>query len=132
MTAESKPKLLRSAPFFPVANLEKASAYYEDVLGFPSWYSGGDPPHFAMHSRDDLTIMLRFVEDPEKIVPNEAQGGSWDAFFWVENIHALHQELHSRGATMVYDVEYREEYDMDEFAVRDLDGYVLAFGEAQN
>jgi len=32
---------------------------------------------------------------------------------------------------MVYDVEYREEYHMDEFAVRDLDGHVLGFGQGR-
>jgi hypothetical protein len=76
MKSDSGPKLLACAPYFPVAHLEKAAAYCEDVLGFPSDYVGGEPPHFAMHRRDGLTIMLRLVPEPEEIVPNEAQGGS--------------------------------------------------------
>lgn len=132
MTSETKSAtLLRCAPYFPVADLERAAAYYEDELGFSSEYSGGDPPHFAIHARDGLTIMLKLVSDPKKIIPNEAQGGTWDVFFWVDDVHVLHEELESRGATMVYDVEYREEYHMDEFAVRDLDGHVLGFGQGR-
>ena len=129
MRTDTKPTLLRCSPYFPVADLAGASAYYQDVLGFELEYSGGDPPHFAIHARDGLTIMLRLVSEPEKIVPNEAQGGTWDVFFWVDNVNGLSEELRSRGATIVYDVEYRDEYNMDEFAVRDLDGYVLGFGQ---
>ena len=41
---------------------------------------GGTPPEFAILSRDGLAIMLRLVPAPERISPNEKQGGTWDAF----------------------------------------------------
>jgi hypothetical protein len=81
-------------------------------------------------SRDGLAIMLRRVAAPERITPNEKQGGTWDAFFWVRDARTLHDELLSRGAVVVYGPVVQEEYQMLELAVRDPDGHVLGFGEA--
>lgn len=78
------PDLLRCAPYLPVADLEAAAGHYATVLGFRQDYVGGSPPHFAILSRDGLTLMLRVVSDAGKICPNEAQGGTWDVFYWVK------------------------------------------------
>ena len=74
--------------------------------------------------------MLRRVEAPERIRPVESQGGTWDAFFWVEDAKALHTELAGRRATVVYGPLVERSYDMLEFSVRDRDGHVLGFGQA--
>jgi catechol 2,3-dioxygenase-like lactoylglutathione lyase family enzyme len=123
-------QLLRSAPYFPVADLEQSVAHYERVLGFKREYLGGTPPQFAILSRDGLPIMLRRVSSPAQISPNEKQGGTWDAFFWVSAARALHAELQANGADIVYGPIVQAEYQMEEFAVRDREGYVLGFGQA--
>jgi catechol 2,3-dioxygenase-like lactoylglutathione lyase family enzyme len=123
-------QLLRSAPYFPVANVEQSAAHYERVLGFHREYMGGAPPEFAIVSRDGLAIMLRLVPSSERISPNEKQGGTWDAFFWVRDARALHTELKMNGASIAYGPIVQEEYQMLEFAVRDTDGHVLGFGES--
>lgn len=125
----ASPQLLRSAPYFPVPDVKALAAYYERVFGFKSEYSAGDPPEFAIASRDGLSIMLRRVRAPEVIVPNEKQGGTWDAFFWVRDARALHAELAANGAVVVYGPIVQPAYQMLEFAVRDPEGYVLGFGE---
>jgi len=89
MTSETKPALLRSAPYFPVADLERAAAYYEDVLGFASEYSGGDPPHFAIHARDGLTIMLKLKSNTGKIDLNEEKRQHCDVFSRVDDVRGL-------------------------------------------
>ena len=61
--------------------------------------------------------------------PTRNQGGTWDAFFWVRDVRALHDELKGRGAVIVYGPIVQKAYDMEEFAVRDRDGYVLGFGQ---
>jgi hypothetical protein len=122
-------QLIRSAPYFPVVNLERSAAHYESVLGFRREYSGGNPPEFAILSRDGLAIMLRVVSDPGRISPNERQGGTWDAFFWVSDVHRLYDEFVSKGAVFAYGPVIRQEYQMKEFATRDADGYVLGFGQ---
>ena len=123
-------RLLRSAPYFPVADVAESAAFYERVLGFACEYVAGTPPQFAMCSRDGLAIMLRRVPTPELICPNERQGGTWDAFFWIDDAQALHAELAARGADVVYGPLFQQTYQMQEFAVRDRDGHVLGFGQA--
>jgi uncharacterized glyoxalase superfamily protein PhnB len=129
MSVATAPQLLKSAPYFPVADVERAAVHYERVLGFQRDYAAGSPPEFAILSRDGLSIMLRLVRAPEQISPNEKQGGTWDAFFWVRDARALHDELRANGADVVYGPIVQESYQMEEFAVRDREGYVLGFGQ---
>jgi catechol 2,3-dioxygenase-like lactoylglutathione lyase family enzyme len=130
MATQARSRLLRSAPYFPVTDVKASAAYYERVLGFACEYAAGSPPQFAMCTRDQLTIMLRRVAAAELIVPNEKQGGTWDAFFWVDDARGLHGELSAKGAVVVYGPLIQESYSMLEFAVRDPDGHVLGFGQA--
>jgi catechol 2,3-dioxygenase-like lactoylglutathione lyase family enzyme len=130
MSSKLTSKLLSSAPYFPVSNVERSAAFYEEILGFRREYSAGTPVQFAICSRDGLAIMLRKVLESDLIVPNEKQGGTWDAFFWVSDVQALHAELHTKAADIVYDPLIQEAYQMKEFAVRDCDGHVLGFGQA--
>ncbi len=122
-------QLLRGAPYFPVADVATSAIHYQKFFGFASEYLAGDPPQFAICSRDGQAIMLRLVADPAKIIPNERQGGTWDAFFWVADAQSLFDELHAKGADIVYGPILQPSYNMKEFAVRDHDGYVLGFGQ---
>ena len=124
-----EPQLVRSAPYFPVADAAASAEHYENVLGFKREYVAGDPPQFAIMSRDGLAIMLRVVDEPSRISPNERQGGTWDAFFWVRDVQSLHEELKRNGAEIVYGPIVQASYGMKEFAVRDPEGYVLGFGQ---
>ena len=129
MSADQAKQLLRSAPYFPVAEVEQAAAHYERVLGFTCEYSAGSPAQFAIVTRDGLSVMFRRVPDASLISPNERQGGTWDVFFWVRDVRALHAELVAKGAEIAYGLTFQKAYDMDEFAVRDANGYVLGFGQ---
>ena len=100
------------------------------MLGFNREYVGGTPPEFAILSRDGFPIMLKLVPRTTRLSPNEQQGGTWDVFFWVRDVHALHEELAGRGAEIVYGPIVQQAYNMTEFAVRDRDGYVLGFGQS--
>jgi catechol 2,3-dioxygenase-like lactoylglutathione lyase family enzyme len=126
----STPSLLRSAPYFPVADVAATAAYYASTLGFTTEYLAGSPPVFAICTRDGLSVMLRRVERAAAITPIEAQGGTWDAFFWVRDATRLSDELRGAGAVVVYGPVRQPAYGMLEFAVRDPDGHVLGFGEA--
>ena len=52
-----EPQLTRSAPYFPVADVERTAAHYERVLGFRREYSAGSPPEFAIVTRDAARCM---------------------------------------------------------------------------
>ena len=130
MTEPTTGKLLRSAPYFPVAEVERSVAHYEQRLGFRCEYAAGAPQQFAICSRDGFAVMFRRVAAPELITPSEKQGGTWDAFFWVSDAEALHAELAAAGAEVVYGPLIQAAYNMKEFAVRDGDGHVLGFGQS--
>ena len=130
MSLDQSAKLLRHSPYFPVESVEQTLGFYEDVMGFRCEYSAGAPLQFAICSRDGFAIMLRRISEGGLIVPIEKQGGTWEAFFWVNDAEALHAELASKGADIVYGPLIQESYQMKEFAIRDCDGHVLGFGEA--
>jgi catechol 2,3-dioxygenase-like lactoylglutathione lyase family enzyme len=117
------------APRFLVAHIAPAAAYYRDVLGFTVERLWGEPPCFGMPHRDGMTVMLGEAADPSLIRPNGADGKTWDAYVWVQDADALFAELSARGARIVHPPLYREEYGNREFAVSDLDGYIIAFGQ---
>jgi len=120
--------ILRAAPYFPVPDVSAIGAYYQTVLGFRCEYSAGSPAEFAVYSRSGAPLMFRRVENPARIVPNERHGGTWDVFFWVADVEALHRELTAKAAVVVYG-PIVQAYGMKEFAVRDPNGYVLGFGQ---
>jgi uncharacterized glyoxalase superfamily protein PhnB len=129
MSPAGKADILRGAPYFLVPDVLAAGTYYQQVLGFQCEYAAGDPPEFAICSRDGSPVMLRRAAEPGRICPNEKQGGTWDVFFWVAAVDPLYAELEHRGATFAY-APLVQPYGMKEFAVRDPVGYVLGFGQA--
>lgn len=120
--------IIRGAPYFLVPDVSLAGTYYQEVLGFQCEYTAGDPPEFAIYSRGGSAVMFRRAPDPDRICPNEKQGGTWDVFYWVEDLDPLYQELKGLGATFAY-LPVVQPYGMKEFAVRDPNGYVLGFGQ---
>lgn len=122
-------QLTHAAPYFPVHDVDATVAHYENVLGFRRDYAAGQPTEFAIVSRDGHSIMFRLVPTGTRIAPNEQQGGTWDVFFWVRNARELFDELRTKGAQIAYEPIVQESYGMEEFAVRDRNGYVIGFGQ---
>lgn len=117
------------APYFIVKDLLASVEYYHRSLGFSQPKLWGEPPGFAMPQRDGLTVMLKQAEPGMTILPNGSQEHCWDAYVWVEGLDELFAEMKANGATIEYAPCIQEDYGMKEFAVRDPDGYVLAFGQ---
>jgi catechol 2,3-dioxygenase-like lactoylglutathione lyase family enzyme len=121
-------EILRAAPYFPVPDVSAIGAYYRTVFGFECEYAFGSPAEFAVYSRGGSPIMFRRVPSPGLIAPNERQGGTWDVFFWVNDVEALYREFVDKAALIVYGPTIQA-YGMKEIAVRDPNGYVLGFGQ---
>lgn len=122
-------KITGSAPYFIVSDLERSLDYYCDVLGFTRPRLWGEPPCFAMPSRDGFILMLSQTEASPQ--PNAVHDGAWDAYFWITDADALFQEFTARGAHVAYEICVQE-YDIKEFAIKDPDGHILAFGQPMN
>ena len=123
-------QFISTAPYFLVSDILASVSYYREKLGFDDPELWGDPPLFAMPSRDGFTIMLRQAAKDHEIVVNSAQGGAWDAYVWIKDADALHTELVERGATIEYGLTIQDEYNNKEFAIADADGHIIAFGQS--
>ena len=53
------------------------------------------------------------------------QGGTWDAFFWVNDGPALHSDFTNHLWPLI-----QESYQMNEFAIRNCDGHVVGFEQS--
>jgi lactoylglutathione lyase len=128
MSNEKKAVIASSLAVFLVADLEKSRVYYRDVLGFSvnEWWA----------ERDGLTGMafkLLQAKTPEDIRPNRAAKDSehvWDVYAYVDGLEELFAEFKSKGVIFAYEMLVQE-FDWGiwkEFAIKDLDGYVIGFG----
>lgn len=124
------PKFLKVAPVLLVKDILDSVAYWRDKLGFDSQRLYGDPPNFAMISRDDVTIML--AQTPNGADPPPANWRVLDKcnqiYIWVSDAAALYEELQKRGAIIDFTL-YDTPWDTREFGVRDLDDHDIAFGQ---
>jgi len=127
--SENTKQFTSTAPFFLVNDLQKSIDYYSKALGFNRPKLWGNPPDFAMPSRDGFTFMLKQVKTNHTVLPNAQQAAYWDAYIWIKDADALFAELKENGAIIDYEPCIQHEYDMKEFAVKDPDGYVIAFGQ---
>lgn len=118
-----------TAPHLVVTDLPRAVCYFHEALGFNMPRVWGDPPAFAMPSRDGFIFMLQQVEPSSNATRSPGRGDMWDAYVWVNNADLLFAEFQQNGANIEYEPCIREAYDMKEFAVRDPDGHIIAFGQ---
>lgn len=114
-----------SAPVFLVTDVQQSVEYYCNVLGFNRPDLWGDPVFFAMPKREHIIIMLQQRGELE-VRHNQ---GLWDAYFWIKDANKLFQEFETNGAIIAYKPELRASYGCYEFAIKDPDGYLLAFGQ---
>ena len=130
MSQPTQSKLTGIAPYFFVSDIKRSAAYYQDVLGFTVPRLWGEPPGFCMPQRDGLVMMLCQADNPGKVQPNGRDGEAWDAYVWVTDADALCEEFKSMGVLLQYAPEDKPFYGNREFAIRDPDGYVIAFGHS--
>ncbi|MBV9860662.1 MAG: VOC family protein [Alphaproteobacteria bacterium] len=117
------------APFFLVADVTKAAEYYRDKLGFRIiGYFFEEPPVFAMVGRDDRIVMLSLMQTSRGGPNRGHKGEAIDAYLWVDDVDSLYAEFRQNGADILGPPQLRI-YGMKELEVRDLDGYVLCFGQ---
>ena len=117
------------APYFLVADVVRAAEHYRDKLGFRIvGYFFEDPPVFAMVGRDDQIVMLSLMTAGRGGPNRGYKDIGLDAYLWTDDVDALYAEFRQSGADIVAPPVVRI-YGMKEIEVRDLDGYVLCFGQ---
>ena len=121
-------KLIASAPVLLVKDVVAGANHYRDAMGFDYGRFYGEPPAFVILERDDMYLMLKRA-DPKLVMSHRSAAvDSCDVYFWTSDVEALHAEFVRRGAKIV-DELCLQEYGCREFAIRDLDGYEIRFGQ---
>jgi uncharacterized glyoxalase superfamily protein PhnB len=114
------------APEFFTIDIPSTLAYYKDKLGFECVGTWQDPSTYAILARDQHAIHFRCAEQPTANSDKYAEE-LLDAYLLVEDADALYAEYAANGVEFT-----RELGDMPwhsrEFAVKDCDGRLLAFG----
>ena len=116
------------SPVLLVADLDRAVAFYGDSLGFTCDVYG-EPPDFAVASRDAAVILLALASDGARLIPNwQIAEKTVDAYIRVDDADAMYEEVQRRGAAIDYTI-YDAPHGFREFGVQDPDGHDIAFGQ---
>lgn len=122
---------LEAAPFLIVDDVVKAAEYYRDKLGFELGRYFGNPPGFVIVRRNTARIMLRQTSSHPALNSNVTKlADALDLYVWVSDVAALADELRGRGAAIAGKPELED--GRREMFVKDLDGYLICFGEVEN
>lgn len=115
-------RLLSVAPVLCVSVMKPAIDFFVDRLGFTLTGSAGELPSWASLARDGVEVMLTCGNYPAPVQ-------DWAAYFYVENVDALHAEAVSRGADIATGLNNKP-YNCREFEARMPDGRLIAFGQS--
>jgi catechol 2,3-dioxygenase-like lactoylglutathione lyase family enzyme len=119
-------KLTGIAPQFLVDDLDAATAYYRDRLGFVLDFCYES--FYASVSRDGVAIHLKCAPKTVADRAHRRHHEHLDAYIGVLGAASLHTEFQSRGAHITKPLEERP-WSARDFYVEDLDGYILCFSE---
>lgn len=117
-------KWVQITPFFGVSSLERAIAFYRDVLGFSIWSPGGG---YAYAQQERVAIRLLELDADAPHSP-----GSSHAYIDITHVDRLFAILEAKlqvGAPDRFGPPRDQSYDQREFWVRDPDGNLLTFGQ---
>jgi predicted enzyme related to lactoylglutathione lyase len=114
---------------FIVDDIVTTAEYYRDVLGFAFERYWGEPPCFVMLQRDGVQFFLSSDGSKGLMRPNRVARPdfTWDAYVNCQNGGALYEEFKRKGAEITREPEVTF-YEMQEFEVRDCNGYTICFG----
>jgi predicted enzyme related to lactoylglutathione lyase len=118
------------APYFIVDDVVATANFYRDKLGFHYERFWGNPPAFCMVKRGGIIIMLSQFRKAGLMRPNGQAipgGDDWDAYVWVEDADALHNEFKGKGVKIAREI-CDQPYGCRDFDVEDCNGYRLCFG----
>jgi catechol 2,3-dioxygenase-like lactoylglutathione lyase family enzyme len=123
----SKPILLSSEPQLFVSDIGASCAFYRDKLGFDIAFAYGEPAFYAQVARDGARLNLRHVDGPVfDAAFRQNEKDALSAMITVDDIHGLHQEFLTNGATFHQNLK-REAWGSEVFIVRDPDGNLIGF-----
>lgn len=120
------PVLTSVTPILFVRDVNAASEWYFDRLGFSVDFLHGHPAFYGAVSRDGVCLHLRLVHQPTFAAMAKFEGGLILATIEVSNVKALFAEVQERGAEIARKLT-KQAWGGTDFHVRDPDGNVISF-----
>lgn len=111
----------RIAATLPVADMNRAHAFYAEALGFTRTFANGTPAGFMILKRDAAELHLT-LQPGHKPAPFNV------AHMMVENIDGLHAIVRARGLRIVKGLR-DQNYGLRTFVFEDPDGNRIDVGE---
>jgi uncharacterized glyoxalase superfamily protein PhnB len=123
-------RVLRVAPVLLVRDIVASVEFWRERVGFETDAIHGEPPSFAMPTRDGVTIMLaQAPAGTEPPVPNwRVLDKCNQVYVWVDDANALYDELRGRGAPIDFSI-YDTPWGTREFGIQDPEEHDIAFGQ---
>lgn len=102
-------------------DIQKAHAFYRDVLGFTKTFENGNPAGFMILQKDDAELHLSLVRDHKPSTANVAA-------LLVDNVDALHDVLVAAGVRIIKSLADKD-YGLRAFVFADPDGNRIDVGQ---
>jgi uncharacterized glyoxalase superfamily protein PhnB len=119
-------QLICASPIFHAEDFEKTMNYYRDVLGFTIAWTYDN---YGCVERDGVELHVSGkVTDADRSRAEQPRTTSSDLYVFVADVDSLYAEIKERGADCM-DEPKNYPYGMRDFGVRDINGYVLTFGQ---
>jgi catechol 2,3-dioxygenase-like lactoylglutathione lyase family enzyme len=125
--ASARPKMrLVEATLF-VADFAVSLSYFNDVLGFATVFTYGEPPFFGQVARDGVPLNLRYVCEPPFAGDIREREDLLAAMIGASGVKALYEEFKAAGASFHQTIK-RHPWGAIDFVVKDPDGNLISFG----
>jgi catechol 2,3-dioxygenase-like lactoylglutathione lyase family enzyme len=111
----------RVAPSVFVRDLEKARAFYGDILGFEKTFQNGDPIGFMILEKDRAELHLSLVKDHKPSTTNVAH-------LMVDDVDALHAICVKAGVRIIRSLADKD-FGLRAFVFSDPDGNRIDVGQ---
>ncbi|MET0307392.1 MAG: VOC family protein [Sphingomonas sp.] len=102
-------------------DIQRAHAFYRDVLGFTKAFENGNPVGFMILKKDDAELHLSLVKDHAPSTTNVAG-------LLVDDVDALHDVLVAAGVRIIKSLTDKD-YGLRAFVFADLDGNRIDVGQ---
>jgi catechol 2,3-dioxygenase-like lactoylglutathione lyase family enzyme len=119
------PKVAEATLF--VSDFEASRRYFEQVLGFATVFTYGEPPFFGQVARDGVPLNLRYVREPVFAGDIRQREDLLAAAIGVSGVKALYEEFKAKGATFHQGIK-RHPWGAIDFVVKDPDRNLISFG----